>query len=344
MANRLRWSWFLFLTASLLFPALAMANLGPPTRRIGNMTLKMVKNPSTSTSVELFPIVQWRGKAIALMFWKVGDSQSEAAAKAFEKIAKIYKGKLHFATGVKASTTPDIKKAQARAKKLGLQLPMFFDRSQISGDIGAWYNFPRFGIIDKKGYIRVWNCGSLTEMAGPNVNILKAIQMAAAGKKLPTARCLGRPKKINSHALVGKRVPNVGLDDEKGKSKTARKMLNKKPTLILFWSATSDHCKRIVPLVAKYWRARKGNIDMLSITRAPSQELKDMIKKLFKEKGVKWPVAYAPENATLSFFNIVKVPTVFLLDKNGVIRHTWIQPEKWVVRSIEAALFHYKMF
>jgi hypothetical protein len=70
-----------------------------------------------------------------------------------------------------------------------------------------------------------------------------------------------------------------------------------------------------------------------------------MIDDFFKKIGMSWPTAYAPENATLGYFNIVKVSTIILADKKGIIRYVWIQPdESWIASAIEAALIEFNLF
>lgn len=324
----------------------AQASLGPPAKQLPNMTFQVLANGTNpKASAELTPLAQYNGKPIALLYWKIGDSKSETELKAFQALSVLpaYKGKIHFLSAVKVASDGDKKAAIARARALKLTIPLILDRSQLSSYLEAWFSFPRYGLIDKKGKLRVWNCAKLGETVGPNMTFLKAIHLAASGKKIPTMRGITKPK--NTYELTGKKLPNVGLDDKNLKPTTVKKLLKGKPIVIAFWSVTCPHCRQVIPAVAKYWQNRKGNLDMLTITRAPSQSLRDQIKGLYKTSKVTWPVAYAPANSTLSYFNIVKVPTVILADKNGVIKYVWIQPDaKWIGGAIEAAILKYNLF
>lgn len=347
MKTWIRWCLAFFVVfVGLQHSAYADDLAGFEARKLPNATLRVLPNGTDpKAETELLPLASLFGKPIAVLFWKVGDAKAETELKAFSALQDLpkLKGKIHFLAAVKASSTADQQAAIKRARELKLPMRLVLDRDQISPYFEAFFQFPRYGLIDKAGTVRVWNCAHLAERVG-EMTFLKAIYAAAAGKEVPTMR--GTAKMKNSHQLIGKSYPDVGLDGADLKPRTVKSYIQKgRPMLIAFWSVTCAHCQRVIPALAKYWNLRKGNIDLLTITRAPSQELRDMITKLQKEKGIEWPVAYAPENATLSFYKIVKVPSVFLIDKNGIVRHVWIQPEdSWLDKVIEAALVKYNIF
>ena len=339
-----------FFVAALVFSfgcSVAQAQIGPKPNQIGNVTLRVLQNGTNPKAQPKFvPFVGLKGKPVAILYWKINDTKAETELKIFEKIAgmKAYAGKIHFFSAVKAANAKDEKAAVARIRQLKLKIPTILDRNQIAPYLEAWWAFPRYGLIDKKGFVRIWNCASSVEVIGPKMTFLAGLNLAAAGKPIPTLR--GTTKLTNSHQLVGKKFPDVGLNNAKLKPTTLSKLIKGKTTLLAFWSVTCPHCRQVIPAVAKYWKARQANgVYMLTITRAPSQELRDMITKLHKTSKVSWHTAYAPENATLSYFNIVKVPTVFLIDKKGIIRYVWIQPDaNWIQRALETALFKFKLF
>lgn len=332
-------------SVGLLFAFAAMSSayasgLGPKANRLSNVTLKVLASGlDEKAEPGLLPLAKWFGKPIALLYWKANDAKSETELKAFQALSSLptYKDKVIFASALKATNDAEQKAAIKRARELKVTVPVILDNNQINSYLEAWFEFPRYGLIDKEGHIRIWHCAHLNETVGPNMTYMGALKLAAEGKAIPTMR--GSTKLKSTHILVGQKLPDVGLDGEDLKPTTMSKYLNKRPILVAFWSVTCPHCRQVIPAVGKYWLARKGNLDMVAITRAPSDMLRNMIKDLWKEKGYKWPVPYAPENSTLSYFNIVKVPTVILADKDGIIRYVWIQPDaEWITQAIEAAL------
>ena len=339
MMRRILWSVgvFCFLLGSVAF---AEVQYGPKARKLPNATLRVLADGvNPKATVNLVPLAQFAGKPIAILYWKIGDTKSETELKAFQalRLLPTYKGKVVFLSAVKATTDADIKAATKRARELKVAVPIVMDRNQLAPYLEAWFAFPRYGLVDKSGYVRIWHCAQLAETVGPKMTFLKGLNLAATGKSIPTMR--GTTKLKNTHALVGKKLPNVGLNDANNKPTTAQKYVQKKPLIVAFWSVTCPHCRQVIPAVAKYWHMRKGNVDFVTITRAPSDELKKMIRDFFKEKSMEWGISYAPENATLGFFNIVKVPTVLLVDKTGVIQHVWIQPDAdWIGQALESAL------
>lgn len=347
---RSRWSlllWVLFVGMAWAGQAHADDLAGFEARKLPNATLKVLPNGTDAKAeTALLPLATLFGKPIAVLYWKVGDAKAETELKAFQALQHLpkLKGKLHFLTAVKASSTSEEEAAIKRARELKLPLQLILDRDQLGPYLEAFYQFPRYGLIDKTGAVKVWHCAHLAEVVGAGMTYLQALHVAAEGKEIPTMR--GTAQMRNSHQLVGKPFPDVGLDDVNLKPRTLKTYITKgRPMLLAFWSATCAHCQRLIPALAKYWNLRRGNIDLLTITRAPSQELREMIVKQQKEKGIDWPVAYAPENATLSFFKIVKVPTVFLIDQQGIVRYVWIQPEdSWLDKAIETSFSRFGIF
>lgn len=332
---------------SLLWVGMAYAaDLGPPTQTLPNMTFQVLANGTNpKEELKLLPLAELKGKPSAILYWKLNDSKAETELQAFQALAQLpnYKGKVQFVSAVKASSPSEVQAAVQRARALRLQIPVLMDTNQLAPYLEAWFEFPRYGLVDKDLKLRVWHCAQLSETVGPATTFLQAIQMAAAGKPLITMR--GIAKKNNTYELVGKPLPNVGLNDVHDKDTTVSKYLTGKPIVLGFWSVTCPHCRQVIPAVAQYWSLRKGNLDMLAITRAPSEMLRKMIRELYQEKKLEWPVGYAPENSTLSFFNIVKVPTVILADKKGIIRYVWIQPDAaWIGRALENAILHLNLF
>ena|GEM_PF-1773295 len=347
---RSRWSlvlWLVFVGVGLAGRVHADDLAGFEARRLPNATLKVLPNGTDEQAkATLLPMASLFGKPIAVLYWKVGDAKAETELKAFQALQHLpkFKDKLHFLTAVKASSTSEEQAAIKRARELKLSMRLVLDRDQIGPYLEAFYQFPRYGLIDKTGAVKVWHCAHLAEVVGAGMTYLQALYVAAEGKDIPTMR--GTAQMSNSHQLVGKPFPDVGLDGVDLKPRTLKTYFTPgRPLLIAFWSATCAHCQRLIPALAKYWNLRRGNIDLLTITRAPSQELREMIVKQQKEKGIEWPVAYAPENATLSFFKIVKVPTVFLIDQKGIVRYVWIQPEdSWIDKVIETSFARFGIF
>jgi peroxiredoxin len=349
MKSSMRWSFSLFLSLFFLASTASADDTisGFKAQKLPNATLKVLPNGTDAKAeTSLVPVASLLGKPIALLYWKPKDAASETELRAFQALQglPLYKDKLHFFAVAKGTNPSEEAEATQRARELKLTLRLILDNNQLNNYLEAFFQFPRYGLIDKEGVVRVWNCAQLNEAVGGGYTFLKALNESAQGKAIPTLRGAGKLK--NTHALIGKKLPDVGLDGVDGKAKTVSSYFQKgRPMLVSFWSVTCEHCKRVIPAVAKYWDARKGNLDMLTITRAPSEELRKMIRDLYKEKGLEWPVAYAPENATLGHYNIVKVPTVILVDKDMVIRHVWIQPEdSWLPAALEAALIKYGIF
>ena len=328
----------------LLTAGVAAAQTGAPPTRVPNMTFEYLPSGAPKAKVSTFPIFRVVGKKpIVFLYIKPGHAASETELQVFHTMSQQFKGKAAFYVVAKATKPAEKKAAIAKARALKLKLPLLLDRNQLTPYMEAWWQFPKYALVDKQGYFRVTNAASFNEAVGTGMTLLKALKQAVAGKPFAGV-WRGVAKSVNSYALAGKKFPDVALDDPSGKPKVLSAYFKKgRPLVVGFWSVTCHVCKPVFTEVGNWWRARRGNVDMVAITRAPTTWLKNEIKKFQASKGY-FPVSYAPENRTLSFFKIVKVPTVILVDRKGIVRHVWIQPNNTrIAGQIEAALVKYGM-
>jgi thiol-disulfide isomerase/thioredoxin len=117
---------------------------------------------------------------------------------------------------------------------------------------------------------------------------------------------------------VGKALPQIDLETTDGGRFTTQKAKGK-VTYLTFFASWCGSCKRELPelndWVDKY--AGQGfQVVAVGVDRVSEQS-----KKYVEQFGPKYAVALDPEAKTMGLFDINAMPTSFIVDKNGVVRH-----------------------
>lgn len=134
---------------------------------------------------------------------------------------------------------------------------------------------------------------------------------------------------IELPSLSGKRVR---LSDHRGK------------VIILdFWATWCAPCRYEIPGFVRLMKKYKGKPFIVIGVNLDSRVPKETVKKISKKLGINYPVLLGMANPEMvrRFGNISSIPTTFIIDKNGNIRHKVIgyRPEsffdQWVRKLIE---------
>ena len=115
----------------------------------------------------------------------------------------------------------------------------------------------------------------------------------------------------------GSPLPSISLPDTGGNTLEIPGDIKGKLTVILFWSQGCHYCKKempfIEPLYAKY---RTRGFSFVAVHMGPGMEAATQMKA---DMGLSFPLV-VDEKATLrKLYGIVSVPTMFVLDENGLI-------------------------
>ena len=120
---------------------------------------------------------------------------------------------------------------------------------------------------------------------------------------------------------VGDKAPNFTLDSVDGKSTLKLSDYTGKPTLLVFWASWCPHCQREAPLLQGIYRdlAAKG---MNAIGVSADDTIGDA-QDYVQSYGLTFPNAFAGTTAgqqVLSTYGLQGVPTIYIIDKDGVVR------------------------
>ena len=124
--------------------------------------------------------------------------------------------------------------------------------------------------------------------------------------------------KRNESAEVGQPLPQISLDTTDGK-KWSTSMAKGKVTYLTFFASWCGSCKRELPELNQWQKAfGKAGFEVVAVgvDRNPKQS-----ENFANQFNPVYPVALDPDAMTMGLFNINAMPTSFLVDREGVIRH-----------------------
>jgi thiol-disulfide isomerase/thioredoxin len=115
---------------------------------------------------------------------------------------------------------------------------------------------------------------------------------------------------------VGTKLQSFTLKDEAGKSYTLEQLLKgKKYLLIDFWASWCAPCRKEIPNVKKNYEQYKNHgFEVVSISIDQNAAA---WKKAVQQEQLKWPNFLSP--AVANQFKVRAVPTMYLIDANGVV-------------------------
>lgn len=119
--------------------------------------------------------------------------------------------------------------------------------------------------------------------------------------------------------LIGKTVPNLACPDQKGDWHDLYG-LDKKYKILVFWSADCGHCVKEVPKFNEFYKKFKDKYD-LEVMAVNTESDTAHWQKFIAEKNLDWINlnGLVANFDWREYFDIVKTPVVYILDRRNVI-------------------------
>ena len=119
--------------------------------------------------------------------------------------------------------------------------------------------------------------------------------------------------------LIGKTVPNLACPDQKGDWHDLYG-LDKKYKILVFWSADCGHCVKEVPKFHEFYKKFKDKYD-LEVMAVNTESDTAHWQKFIAEKNLDWINlnGLVANFDWREYFDIVKTPVVYILDRRNVI-------------------------
>lgn len=131
--------------------------------------------------------------------------------------------------------------------------------------------------------------------------------------------------------LLGKPAPEINLKVWLNGGPTTLTDLHGRIVLIEFWATWCKPCQEMFPkLTALYDQESKHGLEIIAITRhymaykgsleTRNEEL-DLMRATLHKHGVKFPVAVAEDESLQRIYGANGLPTLVLIDRQGVVRY-----------------------
>jgi peroxiredoxin len=277
---------------------------------------------------------QFKGKnPVIVAFW---HPQMDVSVQQLKELDKVLKDKAFKDVKTLAVTfgkeVKDRDAARDAFKKAGLDFPLLLEKRTDASSTPVEYMvsyLPAFFIIDKKGNLAAPPVTLITEkINGKSFSAL--LKDALAGKKVNACDFAPEPRTDEPYkklfAMIGKPAPDFSATDTSGVKQSLSYYKGKRSVLLIFFYPGCGHCRRELPQLHSYnekWAAKQG-VQLLAINIDGSDAAQTEAVKFFKLFGMKYPLINQGKNAINEKYGVNSVPTLFLIDKKGIVRNVFI--------------------
>ena len=123
---------------------------------------------------------------------------------------------------------------------------------------------------------------------------------------------------------VGKKAPDFSMRSVSGGSDIKLSSFTDKPTLLVFYASWCPHCQKEAPTLQRlYTELGPKGLNVVGVD--VDQQISDA-QSFVKTYRISFPVAHGNPSAhssTLDTYGISGVPTVYVLDKGGIVKHVY---------------------
>lgn len=138
-------------------------------------------------------------------------------------------------------------------------------------------------------------------------------------------------------AAVGKAAPEAEFAPLRGGETLKLAAFRGKVVLLDFWASWCVPCQEELPLLDDMaGRLSSKGIEFIGVSI--DEEKADAERFLEQKKGWKLKLGHDPEQAGAKLFNPPKMPTSYVIDRQGVVQHVNAGFERDDVKKVEAQL------
>jgi len=125
-----------------------------------------------------------------------------------------------------------------------------------------------------------------------------------------------------SSELVGKDAPEVAGEYVAGDGPKTLADAKGTVTIVDFWGTFCEPCKKSFPKLQELVDTQAGKLFVIAVSQDDGEETKpEDIKKFAEELKVSFPIVWDKEKKTAGAYHPPKMPTTYLIDKKGTVRH-----------------------
>lgn len=281
-------------------------------------------------------------QAFVLFYFLPQHPHSITELKAYAMAAKLLKGRVQFMAVTKAQTPEEGKKAYAKMKELNISLPVILDQKGLMAYVMLTRRVPSYAVVTKTGYLRLARAGQLSERVSPHQTLLNVLMDVAQGKDIPFIRAPGYSP--NPYNFIHKPAPlfKAPYALKNGTFSLGNALKNNKLKLLVFWSITCPHCQKTVPLLERYAKTKRAELQTVSIVIAPNKKLKDKLKTFVEKHKIQSTLLNDVKGKIFTSYRIMTVPTLYFLGAKGSVQAVYLGGGKNIGKVIDTLLSNYK--
>jgi thiol-disulfide isomerase/thioredoxin len=122
--------------------------------------------------------------------------------------------------------------------------------------------------------------------------------------------------------LVGKPAPEIQAESVGGEGPTTLSAARGKVTIIDFWATYCDPCRKSFPVYQQLVDKYGGELVVIAVSVDDPEDVgTEEIMGFAEELSVKFPIVWDKEKKTADAYKPPKMPTSYVLDKQGVVQH-----------------------
>ncbi|RAK18469.1 peroxiredoxin [Anoxybacillus vitaminiphilus] len=123
---------------------------------------------------------------------------------------------------------------------------------------------------------------------------------------------------------IGNAAPDFELKTLDGKSIRLSELQGKK-VILNFWATWCPPCQAEMPEMQNFYEKYNEDVEILAVNLT-SQDSRDKVASFIKEYGLTFPVVLDEEGDVLKLYKISPIPTSYMIDREGTIRHKYVGP------------------
>ena len=120
-------------------------------------------------------------------------------------------------------------------------------------------------------------------------------------------------------AVASSMVMNIVLVNERGQEVRLGEVASGKPTLLFFWATWCQSCRKVQPSVAALAEKYRGRVQVIGINVGGLDSVQ-AVNDYRQRHGITYPLLVDRVNQVAEAYDIVAIPTVILLDRQGQVR------------------------
>ncbi|MBA2870406.1 peroxiredoxin [Anoxybacillus calidus] len=123
---------------------------------------------------------------------------------------------------------------------------------------------------------------------------------------------------------IGNAAPDFELKTLDGKSIRLSELQGQK-VILNFWATWCPPCRAEMPEMQNFYEKHNKDVEVFAVNLT-SQDSRDKVHSFIKENGLTFPVVLDEEGDVLKLYKISPIPTSYIIDSEGIIRHKYVGP------------------